>query len=223
MLARCLVLLGIAGLFGIGLALVGAQEKDDKPGEPKYPAVGSLVPGPLVKVINVTGERKGRYHCLIVQNGLHPVAAIFAKLRDKDMSIEDALKKLDAEQPLAKLFKKLDTMVEQNIDTHSATFAVFEVEKEEKRAEEFQTAKKLEELEKSLDLKRIVFGVTDDEQKHLPRDTEIFVVLYRYHKVVSTRSFTKDKPLTDKDVDEIAAAYAQMIPKLPKRVIKIVD
>ena len=93
-------------------------------------------------------DRKGRYHCLIVQNALHPVAAIFARLRDKDkgVSIEDALKQLEPDLPLAKLFKKLDTLVEQNIDTYSASFAVFQVERDEKKAEEFQTMKKLEGL-----------------------------------------------------------------------------
>lgn len=220
MLARLLALVGVAGLFGLGLSLGGAQEKEALPA---YPAAGALVPGPLLKVLNVTGERKGRYHCLIVQNALHPVAAVFAKLRDKDVSIEDALKQLEPEQPLAKLFKKLDTLVDQNIDTHSASFAVFQVERDEKKAEEYQTMKKLEGLEKGLELKRIIFGVTEEDQKHLPKDVEVFVVLYRNHRVLATRSFTKDKPLTDQDADEIAAAFTQMIPKLPKRVIKIVD
>jgi hypothetical protein len=212
----------LAGLLAVGLSLVAAQEdKDDK--GPKYPAPGALIPGPLVKVLNTTGERKGRYHCLIVRNALHPVAAIFAKLREKDGSIEDAVKKLDADQPIAKLFKKLDTVVDENLDTHSAAFAVMQVEPDEKKAEEFQTMKKQQELEKELELKRLVFGVTDEKPLHLPEDTEVFVLLYRNHRVVATRSFTKDKPMTDKDVDEIVAAYKEMVPKVPKRVIKIVE
>lgn len=215
---RCFVLVGLAGLLAMAWSPGKAQEK-----LPDYPAVGALIPGPLVKVLNVTGERKGRYHCLIVQNGLHPVAAIFARLRDKDTSIDEGLKKLAPDQPLAKLFKKLDTLVDQNLDTHSAAFAVFQVERDEKKAEEFQTARTLEELEKTLELKRLVFGVTDEEPKHMPRDVEVFVLLYHYHKVAATRSFTRDKPLTDKDVDEIVAAYTQLIPKLPKRTIKIAD
>lgn len=222
MLGRFFAMLGVLGLLGTCWTVTVAQEKDKDAG-PAYPAAGSLIPGPLVKVLNVTGERKGRYHCLIVRNGLHPVAAVFVRLRDKDTSVEDAIKRLDAEQPLVKLFKKLDTLVNDNIDTHSACFAVFQVERDPKKAEEFQTAKKAEELEKDLELKRIVFGVTEEDQKHMVGDAEIFVVLYHYHKVVTTRAFTKDKPLTDKDVDEIVEAFKAMIPKLPRRVIKVVD
>src|SRR5208283_1013872 len=117
--------MALVALF-TGLVLVSGgrgsddDPKPDKPDEPKFPAVGSVIPGPF-HVLNFNGDRKGRYHCLVCRNGLSPVALIFARLPTD----EESMKKLDPGQPLGNLVKKLDAVVAEYPDAFMSAVGVF--------------------------------------------------------------------------------------------------
>ncbi|MBL8793413.1 MAG: hypothetical protein JNM56_05895 [Planctomycetia bacterium] len=217
-------LLGFAALVtGLILTAAGSSAGQDE-AAPEYPKVGSTVPGPF-HVLNYNGDRKGRYHCLICRNSTRPVAAILARLRS---GADDGLKQLEPGEPLAKLIKALDAINDKNPDAYLGTFAVFVGEQEKGATEDDQEAvrAKLEALTKEAGLKQFVFGwdgktesknyfadPKDDGSKGLKwGEPGIRVLLYNNHKILEAHDFTKDKPLTDKDAEAIAASYAKLVP-----------
>ena len=213
----------------------GAADEDDKK-MPEFPQAGSEIPGPF-HVLNVTGMRKGRYHCLVCRNTLQPVAAIFvqphlAESKDDEKERPAVLwtkEKLDKDQPLAHLVKKLDLVIDKNPDGNMGAFFVFQAKGDDqvpimtqvlklptelamtklpaKEADEDDTRKP-----KPIDDGHVVFCV----DKELPAtwklnpEDEVTVVLYRRHKVVKHYTF-KEIP-TDKEVDEIVAQFDKMVP-----------
>src|SRR5262245_23504113 len=72
----------------------------------------SYVPAPF-HPFNATGDRKGKYHCLVCRYGLRPVVVVFARQVPK------------ADDPLAVLLQKLDAAVNEHQDVRLAAFAVF--------------------------------------------------------------------------------------------------
>src|SRR5207249_1880187 len=91
-----------------GLALVGTGVYAG--GKLKSgPQVEEDVPGPF-HPLNVTGEYKGKKHCLYCSNGVNPVAVVFAR---------------EASPAVAKLLKKLDEATVKNADAKMGSFAVF--------------------------------------------------------------------------------------------------
>jgi hypothetical protein len=198
-----------ASLFPVGP--LGAADDDDD--APKFPELGSAIPGPF-HVLNVTGKAKGRYHCLVCRHGLHPTVAVFVRPNsDDDMKIDDWLKKLDEDAPLAKLLKKLDAAVEKNTDAALGAYAIFIANDKE----EVPVQTKLEKLPETLGLKRVTQAVADKlgqkqlEPWKLKPEAEVTVLLYTKHKVVEFKTFERDK-LTDKDVDALAGAVEKLIP-----------
>jgi len=80
----------------------------------------------------------------------------------------------------------------------------------------------LEGLIAQLKLKEVTVGM---ETKNVPEVTafgvdkdkdEVTVLVYTKHKVVRRFTFTKDKAMTDKDVDDIIAAAEAIIPMKKK-------
>ena len=193
---------------------------DDKP--PDFPAPGSEIPGPF-HVLNVTGpkvgSREGRYHSLVVRYGLSPVVAVFVRPQASGASIEEWVKNLDDGQPLATLLKKVDQVKVENPDAIVGAFAVYTADT---NTEEEQLKNKLKSLPEKLGLEYMVQAVADDiRQKGMEAwkikaeggaEAEVSVVLYHKHKVVQVWTFTKDKPLTEKDAATIAAELDKLIP-----------
>ena len=219
-MGRALSLIAVAVLSLAGLS-AWAQDKEPKDDEPKYPEVGSTIPGPF-NVLNVTGERKGRYHCLVCRNALNAVGAVYVRTKGDD----ESLKQLDVDQPLPKLLKKLDTLVEKNIDTNTGTFAIFLAPKDQ----EFAVLRKLEKMAADLELKRLVLAVANEppepekpslaELYKLPKDDEVFVLFYAYHRV-TIKPLEFKKALTEEEANEVASTFQKLIPKLPVKKLKI--
>src|SRR6186713_2858199 len=69
----------------------------------------------IFEPLNVTGPFAGEPHCLVCENGLNPVAMIFAR---------------EVNEPLVKLLAKIDKATEKNRDVELGSFVVFLSEKE---------------------------------------------------------------------------------------------
>ncbi len=207
----------LALLLGLLTAVPsGAADDDDE--KVVYPKPGALIPGPF-HVLNLTGPRAGRYHSLVVRYGLQPVAAVFIQPEGGD-KINDWLKGLDEGQPLATLLKKLDDVTANNPDAMLGAFAVFSAGKDE----ELAIRNKLNALPKTLGIEKLVLAVADELRQEGMKpwqvkaadgsDPEVTVVIYNRHKVLHAWTFTKDKPLTEKDISTIATAFDKLVPDI---------
>src|SRR5437660_7401055 len=73
------------------------------------PQVGKEVPGPF-HPLNVTGEKAGMKNCLYCSNGPNPVAVVFARNLNPQVST---------------LLKRLDEATQHNEKANMGSFAVF--------------------------------------------------------------------------------------------------
>jgi hypothetical protein len=204
----------VASTFILGLLFVAPQgaADDDETEKVPYPKIGSEVPGPF-HVLNITGQRTNRYHSLVCRYGLQPVAVVFVRPEGGDW-----LKNLDEGQPLATLLQKIDEVVMTNPDAMLGAFAVYNVGKDD----ELALRNKLETLADALGVKQMVQTLADElRQKGMEAwkvkaaddsEPEVAVVVYARHKVVGLWTFSKDKPLTEKDATTIAAAFDKLVP-----------
>lgn len=198
-----------------------AADDDDKP--PPFPGKGSAIPGPY-HVRNVTGPRKGRFHCLVCRNGLSPTAAVFVQPPKPDDAKEGWMlawvkENLADDAPLCKLFKKLDTVIDRNPDAYMGAYAIFFADE----ANHAPLVNRLEELPKALELKHIIFAVgKEDEPKSLIDDKEskawfekkdfvTGVMIYNRYKVVDWQPFAEGK-LGDKEIATIVKDYDALVP-----------
>jgi hypothetical protein len=220
-------------LTGMLLASSGGQGADNDEPLPQYPKAGAYIPGPF-HVLNLTGERKNRFHCLVCRNSTLPVIGLFVRLRDEKGDQDEGLKKLEMGQPLANLLQKVDQVLQKNPDGNMAGFVVFFGEPEDEtpiasRLHGVPEAK-IESLLKQANIKYLTFAFDTnrnsgkyfadlvpagaaEKDKGLPAKEMIRVMMYHnYRLVYDVRTFDKEKPLTDKDVDAILADLNKMTP-----------
>ena len=211
---------------GMVLAVAGGQGADEE-APPMFPKAGSFIPGPF-HVINLNGQHKNRYHCLACQNSTLPVAAVLVRM-GKDQ--EDASKFLEPEQPLTKLLLGIEKVLAKNPDGNMAGYVVFFGDK---AAIEVVQARldgrdnpEVKSLTKEAGLKHLTFGyddkgssskyfadiTKDDNGNAMPEEDIVRVLFYnKYRMVHEARDFTKDKPLTDKDVAQLLEEWSKMQP-----------
>jgi hypothetical protein len=206
---RCLVVATLA------ILLVAIAQDKDKPapknqGKDKpAPKQGGLsvnedVPGTF-EPYNVNGKYKGRFHCLVTQNGLNPVAALFVRGTDD----------LEA---LGTLLQKIDEAAKKNEKSRLASFAVFVDEKVPDVVgnddERENAAKKLDEVGQKLERVVIALASKDQLEKYrLDQDAEITLVLYNKLKVVELKILAKGKL----NKDTITALVTEIVTKLTKK------
>src|SRR5581483_8405920 len=154
------------------------------------PVKSGLQPGEKITTIfeplNVTGEHAGEPYCLICENGLAPVAMLFAR---------------EVDESLLKLLSKLDAATEKHRDQEMGSFVVF-------LSEDEALPKRLAEAARKRGLKRIVlstFEPAGPERFKVAADADITVVLYREHEVKANFAFRKGE-LTEAAWDQILAA-----------------
>jgi hypothetical protein len=198
-------------LFGLTLFLVAGWLAAQEEGEKLKSGLqkDEVLPGPF-DAFNVNGKKaKGRQHCLVCENGLHPVVLVFAR--------EPAEGK---DGPLTALLAKLDEAVSRHADGHFlGSFAVFlspHALNSANNAEEKDTKKIVEEtiardaLIKRLEgraenLKNVVIACYPAEG---PKDykinpkAEVTVLFYKKHKVLANFSYPEEK-LTEAEADKI--------------------
>jgi hypothetical protein len=180
----------IAMLIGAGLILgqtMNAGEKGIKSG----PQIGENArPTPFFP-LNLNGPTPDEKQCLVCRNGNNPVAMIFAR---------------EPNEQLTAMISKLDAETVKNADKKMGSFAIFCNDSEGLPA-------KLKEISKSLKLKAFVLAVdnpTGPEAYKIARDAEVTVVLYTKSKVIANYTFRKGE-LKSADVEKIVSDVSQIV------------
>jgi hypothetical protein len=143
----------------------------------------------IFEPLNVNGPHAGEPYCLICENGLAPVAMLFAR---------------EVNEPLLKLLAKLDEATAKNLNKQMGSFVVFLSEKEGLKEQLAQAAKKQ-------GLKHLVVAIdapAGPEGFNVAADADVTVVLYCEHDVKANHAFRKGE-LT-------AAASEKVLADLPK-------
>ncbi len=170
---------------------------DDAPARSGLKA-GDYLPGPF-QVQALSGEHKGRYHCLVCDFELHPSALIFAREPDPEVG---------------KLAKKLDEAIARDANADLRGGVVFLANPQNlKERNDLET--RINDWLKANELPHQQVGTMEaagPRDYELPRDAEVFVLLYSRLRVVKTYPFKRGM-LTDKDADAIAAEFAKLSPK----------
>jgi len=196
-----------AALFAAGAAL--AQNPDPPKSTAKE---GELLPG-IFPTFTVNGPQAKKVACQFTERDLNPTVAIIAMKAPEKPS-----------EPLAGLLQKLETRVAQHKAAYFGAFAIFltmekPLSEDPTGGDQFGA---LEGLGSQLKLKEVIVGM---ETKAVPQlatfgidkdKDEVTVVVYNKHKIEKRFTFTKDKPMTDKDVDTIVAEAEKIIPMKKK-------
>jgi len=147
----------------------------------------------IFEPLNVTGEHAGEPYCLICENGLAPVAMLFAR---------------EVNEPLLNLLGKLDQATDKHRDQEMGSFVVF-------LSDDDGLPKRLAEVAKQRGLKRVVlstFEPAGPERFKVAADADLTVVLYREHEVKANFAFRKGE-LTEADGDSVLAALPKILTK----------
>jgi hypothetical protein len=145
----------------------------------------------IFEPLNVTGPFAGEPHCLVCENGLNPVAMIFAR---------------EVNEPLVKLLAKIDKATEKNRDVELGSFVVFLSEKEGLKEQ-------LENVAKKQGFKQIILSTFDPagpEDFKVAKDSDVTVVLYREHLVKANHAFRKGE-LNDQAVEKIVGDLPKIV------------
>lgn len=159
------------------------------------PLKSGLQPGErltnIFEPLNVTGPFAGEPHCLVCENGLSPVAMIFAR---------------DVNEPLVKLLAQIDKATEKNRDVQMGSFVVFLSEKEGLKEQ-------LEAVAKKHGLKHIVLSIdapAGPEDFNVAKESDVTVVLYREHLVKANHAF-RNGELNDAAVEKIVGDLPKIV------------
>jgi len=145
----------------------------------------------IFEPLNVTGPFAGEPHCLVCENGLNPVAMIFAR---------------EVNEPLVKLLAKIDKATEKNRDVELGSFVVFLSEKEGLKEQ-------LERVAKKQGFKQIILSTYDPagpEDFKVAKDSDVTVVLYREHLVKANHAFRKGE-LNEQAVEKIVGDLPKIV------------
>lgn len=124
----------------------------------------------IFEPLNVTGPFQGERHCLVCENGLNPVAMIFAR---------------QVSEPLVKLLVELDAATGKNKAQQMGSFVVL-------LNDEADQPEKLRELSRQHKLKHIILSVDDPQGPEgfgVTREADVTVMLYRDFEVRANHAF----------------------------------
>jgi hypothetical protein len=159
---------------------------------------GNVLPGPF-HPYNVTGERQGKYHCLVCQYGLKPVVLIFTRESGEVSSA------------LTKLVSDLDAGMAADQTAALRSGVIFLSEDKDPTALE----KTLAGWAETAKLKGVVVAIDNAEDLtayDLDKDAEVIVLVYNKLRVVNKHVFGKGK-LTDKEVQSIVSEAQGLLGK----------
>lgn len=179
-------ILSLACVAVFAAASLGAEIKSG-------PQPGDKFPGPF-HPLNVTGDSKGEKACLVCKAGGAPVAMVFARCADCEMT--------------KKLVKKLDEVTSKNTAIDMNSFCVYLTDDTE------AFSKKLESFAKSSNVKHCTLAIdnpTGPEKYNVSKDAEVTVVLYVKRDIKVNYAFKKGE-LTDAKIDEIIKNTAKILP-----------
>jgi hypothetical protein len=145
----------------------------------------------IFEPLNVTGPYAGDPHCLICENGVNPVAMVFA--RQKSPS-------------LMKLVAGLDAAAAKHRSEQLGAFVVFLSEAE-------GLADQLKAAAKQNSLKEVILATdapAGPEGFSVAKEADVTVVLYRDFAVASNHAFRKGE-LTDERVEQVLADLPKIL------------
>jgi hypothetical protein len=184
-------------VLSLTVVLVGASftRADDPPARTGLQK-GDDLPGPF-QPYNITGKERhrGKFHCLVSENGLNPVVAVFVR-------------GIEPSESVMKLLEKLDEIIPRNERIRLGSFVVFmseglmDVVKEDDERE-----KEAADLNEKVNKLKYVAAALDSfaEIKPLYKlddQAEVTVVMYNKYKVLLTKSFPKEG-LTDEELQKL--------------------
>ena len=181
-------------LFAAGLAvalLSGITLAEETTALKSGPQAGEELAGPF-HPLNVNGKKAGQKNCLYCENGNAPVAMIFAR---------------EPNAQLTKLIKKIDAACAKNSSCKMGSFVVFC-----SSDEELET--KLKKCAKDNDLKKVVLSIDNPagpKGYKLAKDADVTVVLYVDRTVKANHAFKKGE-LKDKDITAIVKDLSKILP-----------
>ena len=200
-LGRFLRSCGLLGLFA-GVAL--AQEPAAKDGTTVPGTFRSFIVSDKRTDAKDPLNRTDKLHCLVCENNLNPVVAIFARSQPQG-----------AEDPLAKLTVELKKLlaVEGNKAKNLAGFVIFvtldkEFQSDDKRD---QLASAIKTWGNAIGADRVVLGLTGQTSEavkawNLNKEDDITVVLYHRMKLVQKPWTFGEGKMTGADIKAIIAA-----------------
>ena len=198
-------------------ALATAQQPEPKPGEEPKPAVkdANTIPSTFRSFIVLDKRtdakdplnRTNKIHCLVCENNLNPVVAVFSRSQpSKDAGADDPLTKLTV--GLAKLLA-VDKYKAQNF----ASFAIFATLDKEFQSDDKRDlyAAAIRTWGEAVGVGGVVLGLTGQSSEaaknwNLEKDNDITVVLYHRMKMVQKPWTFAEGKMTDADVKAILAA-----------------
>jgi len=160
------------------------------------PLESGLQPGEHISAVfepvNINGPFAGEPHCLVCENGLCPVAMVFAR---------------DIDEPLTKLLGKLDAAVVKHAKQEMGGFAVF-VSDDEKLESRLQKAAEQAALKKVVLAVEAPPGPTK-EYKVSPQ-AAVTVIFYNEHEVRANHAFRPGE-LDDAAIERILADVPKLL------------
>jgi hypothetical protein len=155
------------------------------------PQVEKNVPGPFYP-LNINGSAAGQKHCLFCENGLNPVAMVFARRVTPEVET---------------LIKALDQETAKHGSAKMGSFVVF-------LSDNDGLEKQLKEMVQKDGLKKIVLSIdnpTGPEDYKVAKDADVTVVLYTKRVVKANHAFKKGELKKD-DVQQIVADVTKILP-----------
>jgi hypothetical protein len=154
------------------------------------PQAGEQLAGPF-HPLNINGEKAGQKNCLYCQNGLAPVAMVFAR---------------DVDKPLVQLIKKLDDAAVKNKNYSMGSFVVFCSDDKDLEA-------KLKALAEKEELKKVVLSIDNPagpKGYNVAKESDVTIVLYRDRTAKVNHAFKKGE-MTAEDVDTIVGELPKIL------------
>lgn len=156
------------------------------------PQPGEELPSSFEPLV-VSGPNAGRNHCLVCENGLNPVAMVFAR---------------EPSAALIKLLSKFEATCDKHQSSGLGSFAVF-LSKDE------SLDKKLEAAARKNRFEHVVLSIDEPEGPagyKVSADADVTVVLYDKHKVEANHAF-RAGALNDETIEKIMADLGKMLGK----------
>jgi hypothetical protein len=176
----------VAGLVAlVGSLAVAAELKSG-------PQAGEKLPGPF-HPLNVNGSKAGEKNCLYCQFGESPVAMVFARTPECEMT--------------QKLIVALDEAAAKNAKSELGTFVVF-------LTDDDKAADKLKAFAEKAKLKNVILAVDNasgPNKYNVSKEADLTVVLYTERVAKTNMAFEKGK-ITDKDIEAVNAGITKMLP-----------
>jgi hypothetical protein len=147
----------------------------------------------IFEPINITGEHAGEPHCLVCENGVNPVAMVFAR---------------GLSEPLESLIEQLDAAAAKHEAQEMGAFVVF-------LSDDAKLEEKLKAAAKKHKLKHVVLSTFDPvgpEGFEVSADADVTVVLYREFVVKANHALRKGE-LTEKRAGKILADVPKILAK----------